>query len=174
MEIDLTVGEKLADLRKSRGMTLNDVAEQSGLSPSTISDYENDTYRPTAKSMVKLLSVYGVTIDEFYGFDWSDYQKDLEIFKKYGFSKDFFEAVALYEKYSGHEITKCLNLLFEPPFCSLDLFENLLRAFDPALHEELANLSVKLLPDASMRFLLEPVFTTLTIIFHTKYPEFSS
>ena len=67
MGLESTIGEKLSDLRNDRKMTLNDVAKRSKLSVSTISGYENGKNPPTHESLVKLLAVYGVTIDEFYG-----------------------------------------------------------------------------------------------------------
>lgn len=171
----LTLGEKLADLRKEKKMTLKEVAKQTGLSISTISIYENDTRPPTAESLCKLLQVYGVTIEEIYGIESSDsqeQQEDLKTFKRYGFSEKFFRGFVLLEKYDGQLIAKCLNRLFESPVSSLIFFEKLSRALDPAYHKKLASLSSVFSHDASMRFLLEPVIESLILMFEAQYPEF--
>lgn len=173
MELESNLGEKLADLRNDRKMKLKDAAKKSGLSYSLISKYENNNCAPTIESLLKLLDAYGVTTEEFYGVEWSDYQKDLSTFKRYGFSEDFFREFVLWEKYGGHLITKCLNLLFEPPLHSFTFFENLSQALDPENHEKLASLFPGLSHDASMRFLLEPVFQSLIVMFEEKYPQFT-
>jgi transcriptional regulator with XRE-family HTH domain len=45
-EIRLTVSEKLRDLRYKNGETLNVVAKQVDIAPSTLSNYENDVTFP--------------------------------------------------------------------------------------------------------------------------------
>lgn len=176
MSTDLTWGEKLEDLRKERNMTLAEAAERSGLSASLISKYENGVCKITAKSLCKLLPVYGITVDKFYGIKWSDYDKDLRVFQRYGFSEKFFQEFVLFEKYGEQQISKCLNLLFDLSDTSLSavsVFDSILQAFDLTYHEEFARLSIKPPHYAFMRCLLEPVIQALTLIFETKYPKFS-
>ena len=170
MSIRLTLGEKLTDLRKEKKLTLAKVAEKTGLSVSTISNYENDK-EITAESLCKLLEVYGITADEFYGLD-PNYGKGLEIFKQYGFSEEFFREIFLLSEYDGQQIAKCLNRLFESPLCMPAFFENLSQALDPAYHEKMKNLFPEFSHDAAMRFLLEPVFQSLIVMFEALYPEY--
>ena len=60
MNIKLTLGERLKDLRVERNLKLETLAEQMGLSKSALSKYENDD--------VTDLSIYAVTtLAEFYG-----------------------------------------------------------------------------------------------------------
>lgn len=172
MSTELTPGEKLCDLRLGKKMTLKEVAERTRLSVSTISNYENGKGL-TAESLCKLLEVYGVTAEEFYGLD-PNYQESWEIFKRYGFSEKFFQQLYFMEKYDGQLIAKCLNRLFESPVSSLIFFEKLSRALDPAYHKKLASLSSEFSHDASMRFLLEPVIESLILMFEAQYPEFRS
>ena len=60
MNIKLTLGERLKDLRVERQLKLETLAEQTGLSKSALSKYESDD--------VTDLSIYAVTtLAEFYG-----------------------------------------------------------------------------------------------------------
>ena len=60
MNIKLTLGERLKDLRVERNLKLEALAEQTGLSKSALSKYESDD--------VTDLSIYAVTaLAEFYG-----------------------------------------------------------------------------------------------------------
>ena len=60
MNIKLTLGERLKDLRVERDLKLETLAEQTGLSKSALSKYESDD--------VTDLSIYAVTtLAEFYG-----------------------------------------------------------------------------------------------------------
>ena len=60
MNIKLTLGERLKDLRVERSLKLETLAEQTGLSKSALSKYESDD--------VTDLSIYAVTtLAEFYG-----------------------------------------------------------------------------------------------------------
>ena len=60
MNIKLTLGERLKDLRVERDLKLEALAEQTGLSKSALSKYEGDD--------VTDLSIYAVTtLAEFYG-----------------------------------------------------------------------------------------------------------
>jgi transcriptional regulator with XRE-family HTH domain len=58
-------GEKLRMLRKSaRDLTLVEVAEQTGLSVSFLSDLERGQTRPSLDTLEKLSKFYGVNINE--------------------------------------------------------------------------------------------------------------
>ena len=60
MNIKLTLGERLKDLRVERSLKLETLSEQTGLSKSALSKYESDD--------VTDLSIYAVTtLAEFYG-----------------------------------------------------------------------------------------------------------
>ena len=65
MNIKLTLGERLKDLRVERNLKLETLAEQTGLSKSALSKYESDD--------VTDLSIYAVTtLAEFYGVTTSE------------------------------------------------------------------------------------------------------
>ncbi|MFY1670325.1 helix-turn-helix domain-containing protein [Plantactinospora sp. WMMB334] len=58
------VGPRLKRLRQRRDITLNDLAEATGISISTLSRLEAGLRRPTLEQLLPLARVYGVTLDE--------------------------------------------------------------------------------------------------------------
>ncbi|MEZ5211914.1 MULTISPECIES: helix-turn-helix domain-containing protein [unclassified Gordonia (in: high G+C Gram-positive bacteria)] len=58
------VGARLKQLRSRRDVTLTDLAEQTGISASTLSRLESGLRRPTLEQLLPLARVYGVTLDE--------------------------------------------------------------------------------------------------------------
>lgn len=64
----LTIQEKLKDLRVERGLKLEQLAEQVGLSKSALGSYETDDYKDIGNyAHVKLAKFYGVTTDYLLG-----------------------------------------------------------------------------------------------------------
>jgi len=61
---DVTLQERLTDLRKERKLTLEQLAEQTGLSRAALDSYEtSDTKDISHYAIVKLAKFYGVTTD---------------------------------------------------------------------------------------------------------------
>ena len=58
------VGPRLKRLRLGRDVTLADLAEQTGISASTLSRLESGLRRPTLEQLLPLARVHGVTLDE--------------------------------------------------------------------------------------------------------------
>lgn len=58
------VGPRLKRLRLRRDITLADLAEQTGISTSTLSRLESGLRRPTLEQLLPLAKVHGVTLDE--------------------------------------------------------------------------------------------------------------
>ncbi len=58
------VGPRLKQLRLRRGITLTDLAEETGISVSTLSRLETGLRRPTLEQLLPLARAHGVTIDE--------------------------------------------------------------------------------------------------------------
>lgn len=58
------VGPRLKRLRQRRGITLSDLAEETGISTSTLSRLEAGLRRPTLEQLLPLARAYGVTLDE--------------------------------------------------------------------------------------------------------------
>ena len=68
MQIKLTTGERLTDLRREHNLTLEQVSEQTGIGKSTLSNYENDR-KPDINlgALEKLAALYGVGLDYLLG-----------------------------------------------------------------------------------------------------------
>ena len=69
-ELDRTldaVGPRLKHLRLRRDITLADLAEETGISASTLSRLETGLRRPTLEQLLPLARAYGVTLDELVG-----------------------------------------------------------------------------------------------------------
>ena len=58
------VGPRLKRLRQQRDVTLADLAEETGISTSTLSRLEAGLRRPTLEQLLPLARAYGVTLDE--------------------------------------------------------------------------------------------------------------
>lgn len=66
--IILTISERLEDLRKKRGLTLEELAEATKISKSALSKYENQDFKDTSPFNVAVLArFYGVTTDYLLG-----------------------------------------------------------------------------------------------------------
>ena len=64
----LTIQERLKDLRVERGLTLEQLAEQTHLSKSALGSYEADEYKDISHyALIKLAKFYGVTADYLLG-----------------------------------------------------------------------------------------------------------
>jgi len=64
----LTIGERLKDLRNSRHLTLEELAEVTQISRSALGKYENDDFKDISPfSVVTLAKLYGVTTDYLMG-----------------------------------------------------------------------------------------------------------
>lgn len=58
------VGGRLRGLRRARGATLDQLAAETGLTPSTLSRLENGRLRPTLEQLLPLARAHGVPIDD--------------------------------------------------------------------------------------------------------------
>lgn len=65
----LTIQERIKDLRVERGLTLEQLAEKTGLSSSALGNYETNEYKDISHfAIIKLANFYGVTTDYLLGF----------------------------------------------------------------------------------------------------------
>lgn len=58
-----TLGQKISELRRERGMTQENLAEKMGVSPQAVSKWENDISCPDINLISKLADVFGVSAD---------------------------------------------------------------------------------------------------------------
>lgn len=63
----MSIAENIARFRRERGMTQEALAEVIGVSPQTISKWENSTTCPDVALLPVLADAFGVTIDALYG-----------------------------------------------------------------------------------------------------------
>ena len=68
MNITLTIQEKLKDLRVARGLSLEELSAETGISKSSLGKYEADDYKDISPfNLVKLAQFYGVSTDYLLG-----------------------------------------------------------------------------------------------------------
>ena len=68
MNTTLTIQEKLKDLRVEKGLTLDQLAEMTGISRSALGKYESDDLKDISPfNLVKLAKIYGVSTDYLLG-----------------------------------------------------------------------------------------------------------
>lgn len=66
--MSLTIQERIKDLRIERGLTLKELAEQTGLSSSALGSYETDDTKDISHyALIRLAKFYGVTADYLLG-----------------------------------------------------------------------------------------------------------
>ena len=80
MNTTLTIQEKLKDLRVAHGLTLEQLADQTGLSKSALGKYENDDYKDISPfAIVTLAKFYHVTTDYLLGVSEQKNHSDAEL-----------------------------------------------------------------------------------------------
>lgn len=62
---------RLKELRKDKGLTLDDIEEELGIGRGTYNNYENGKTFPKLKTLVKMATFYDVTIDYMLGVAWT-------------------------------------------------------------------------------------------------------
>jgi transcriptional regulator with XRE-family HTH domain len=62
--MDMTIGKRIAHLRKEKGLTQEELAGHMGISPQAVSKWENDQTCPDISALPKLSKLLGVTVDE--------------------------------------------------------------------------------------------------------------
>lgn len=62
--MDMTIGKKIAALRKLKEMTQDDLSEKLGVSPQAVSKWENDISYPDILLLPQLAQLFDVTVDE--------------------------------------------------------------------------------------------------------------
>ena len=63
----LTIGEKIALLRKEKGITQTELAEYLFVTPQTVSRWEVDSGAPEITLLPKIAAFFGVSVDELFG-----------------------------------------------------------------------------------------------------------
>ena len=80
LELKLTMGEKLKDLRTERGLTTREVSRLTGISENIYNGLENDIGRDTGYSrIIALAKFYEVPTDYLLGFTESRLTRNVEL-----------------------------------------------------------------------------------------------
>ena len=64
-----TIGEKIAELRKNRKMTQEELANVIGVSSQSISKWENNTTMPDILLLPIIAEIFEVTLDELFSIE---------------------------------------------------------------------------------------------------------
>ena len=72
-----TMGQIIKRLRKERGFTQEELAEQLGITFQAVSKWENDTGMPDISQVVPLATVFGVSTDVLFGIYGVDHTEDV-------------------------------------------------------------------------------------------------
>lgn len=64
----MTVGERVKEVRKRKGFSVRYLSEESGISRSTISRWENNHLNPSEEKLKKVVKALGITMHDF----WSE------------------------------------------------------------------------------------------------------
>ena len=70
MDIKKLLGKKIKEIRKSKNMTQEKLAESIGIEPASLSNIENGKYYPTAENLEKILKTLEIAPNELYHFDY--------------------------------------------------------------------------------------------------------
>lgn len=62
--MELTLGKRIAQLRKDKNLKQDELAEMLGVSPQAVSKWENDLTCPDISALPKLAQILGVSVDE--------------------------------------------------------------------------------------------------------------
>ena len=62
--MDMTIGKRIALLRKEKGLTQEELANHMDVSPQAVSKWENDQTCPDISALPKLAKLFGVSVDE--------------------------------------------------------------------------------------------------------------
>lgn len=62
--MEMTIGKRIAALRREKGMKQDDLAQMLEVSPQAVSKWENDQTCPDISLLPKLAKILGVTVDE--------------------------------------------------------------------------------------------------------------
>ena len=71
----MTFGESLTRIRKDKGITRKDFAEQLQIPYTTLRNYETDQREPGHKLLIKMASLLHVSVDELIGYQVQDVKK---------------------------------------------------------------------------------------------------
>lgn len=104
------IGERLAELRKDKGLNQKELAKELSLAWQTISSYERETSSPDDEMKVKIAKFFNVSLDYLLGLidEESPYSREHYIILPKGFSNEMKNDVLSYLEFlkTKHSIKK--------------------------------------------------------------------
>ena len=76
----MNIGERIAELRKDRGLKQKDVAQILNVAISTVSNYETDSHEPDLTNLCKLADILNVSTDYLLG--RTDIETNMNVLKE--------------------------------------------------------------------------------------------
>ncbi len=111
--MELLIAERVRENRKRLGLTQEELAGRLGVSPQTVSYWENGGY-PDITMLPVIANHFGITVDELMGNDTERIRKELDDFYLRSISgfaeKRFADARAMYAKYPSERQIQCILL----------------------------------------------------------------
>ncbi len=77
MNIKQLLGKRLQEIRKSKNLTQETVAEKMGIETTSLSNIENGRYYPTSENLEKLMKILNITPAELFNFEYLQPQDEL-------------------------------------------------------------------------------------------------
>lgn len=73
----MTIGERIREIRKSRGLTQKELGERLGLSYQSIAQWENNLRKPKSETILKIATALGVRYEDIVGIETFDTGEEL-------------------------------------------------------------------------------------------------
>ena len=111
----MTLGQAMRRARKEAGLTIQELAEKSGYSQSTISAIETDKNAPKVTTVTDLADVLGLSVDEYTGHNVHNAEKQVTILEipddVIMFTKDKWLVINMESEDLGKAIKSCMEYL---------------------------------------------------------------
>ena len=79
-----TIGNKIKELRRSKGMSQKDIADKLGVTSQAVSKWENDGSLPEMTMLPDIASLFGIQIDDLFEYSTEKRYESIEKKLQYG------------------------------------------------------------------------------------------
>ena len=73
-----TIGNKIKELRRSKGMSQKDIADKLGVTSQAVSKWENDGSLPEMTMLPDIASLFGIQIDDLFEYSTENVTRALK------------------------------------------------------------------------------------------------
>lgn len=91
----MSIGTNISELRRSKGLTQQQLAEKLGVSGQSVSKWENDVCAPDVGQFPLLAAFFGVSIDRLYGFHLTSGEEARELIERADRCESLEENIAM-------------------------------------------------------------------------------